>query len=101
LSIALTAKDTRLFVRCKTLEKALIEQAAAALGMSVSDYIVSTVIERSLTEVQRRNRIEIMREAFAQLEEFMQTDPEPTPALLENAAHYRQTIDSGMLTVAD
>lgn len=101
MELTLDTKDTRLYVRCKTPQKNLIEQAAAALGMSVSDYILSTVIERSIGEVQRQNRLRINQAAFAQLQEFLQTDPEPSAALTENMGRYRRALDEGPLTVAD
>src|SRR2546421_10683114 len=101
MGTTITTKDSRLFVRCKTRDKALIEQAAATLGMSVSDYILSTAIERAKEEVQRSNRVLVTQAAFAQLQEFLETDPEPSPALLENVARYRQMVESGKLTVED
>ena len=95
------SKDTRLFVRCKSNQKQLIERAASALGMSVSDFILGTVIERSSETVQRHNRIKISAAAFEQLQDLMMSDPEPSPALIANLRRYKQATDSGELTVED
>jgi uncharacterized protein (DUF1778 family) len=97
----LEAKDTRLFVRCRTRDKDLIEQAAATPGMNVSDYILSTLIERSVGEMQRQNRITLTQAAFAQLTELMDRDPEPAPALAGNLKQYRKAVEAGTLSVAD
>ena len=94
-------KGSRLFVRCRTRDKELIEQAAAALGMTVSDYILSTLIERSLGEMQRQNRINLTRAAMEQVQAFLQSDPEPAPTLAANLRRYREQVEAGKLTVAD
>jgi uncharacterized protein (DUF1778 family) len=101
MEAALKQKDSRLYVRCKTLQKKLIEQAAAALGMSVSDYILATMIERSVSEIQRQNRLIIDQTAFAQLQELMTADPGPSDPLSENMTRYRQALAAGELTIAD
>src|SRR5438045_1358316 len=84
MELSLKSKDTRLYVRCNSPQKTLIEQAAAKLGMSISDYILSTMIERSLDEIQRQNRLLLTQDAFAQLQDLLQTDPEPSPSLVQN-----------------
>lgn len=94
-------RDARLSIRCGVQEKALIECAAAAAGLSVSDYIRSVAIERSLNEIQRLNRILVSQEAFAQLADLLEADSEPPRALVENLGRYREAITSGALTVAD
>ncbi len=33
------------------------------------------------------------------MQEYLQTDPEPSPALKENIARYRQALEEGTLTV--
>jgi uncharacterized protein (DUF1778 family) len=45
-----TIKDTRLHVRCKRADKEKIEKAAAALGLSLSDYMLSN----ALAQAERR-----------------------------------------------
>lgn len=101
MELTLKPKDTRLYIRCQTPQKNLIEEAAAALGMSVSDYILSTMIERSASEIQRRNRLALSHAAFEQLHEFMQSEPQPSPELVENLSRYQKARDEGALTVAD
>lgn len=101
MDTTLKQKDGRLYVRCQTPQKRIIEQAATALGMSVSDYILTTMIERSISEIQRQNRVVINQAAFAQLQELMQTDPGPSDALTENMARFRRTRAAGDMTVAD
>ena len=101
MELALKPKNTRLYVRCKSPQKNLIEEAAGALGMSVSDYILSTMIERSANEIQRRNRLALNHAAFEQLQAFLQTDPQPSPALLENLSRCQKAREEGALTLAD
>ena len=101
MELPLDAKNTRLYVRRKTPEKRLIEKAAMARGMNISDYILSTVLERSVSDIQRQNRISITEEAFEQLQAFLLTDPDPSAELVESLGGYQRALKRGMLTVAD
>lgn len=101
MGAVVSGKDSRLFVRCKRAQKDQIERAAAARGMSTSDYILSTALDRSSEDIQTHVRIKISQVAMDQLQELLQADIEPSAEFVRNVREYKEAIAQGTLTIED
>ena len=83
--------DARLNFRLPAELKAVIEEAAAALGQSVSDFAVATLVltarkvihQRSVTELTNRDRDRFL----SQLDD---TDAKPNKVLVDAAMRYKK-----------
>lgn len=86
-----SASDARLNFRLPTGLKSVIEEAAASLGQTVSDFAVSTLVqaaqrvirEQSVTELSARDRDIVI----ALLDD---ADAKPNKALKKAAAEYKK-----------
>ena len=91
--MSVDAKDARLNVRLPSELKAVIEEAAATLGQSVSDFAVSTLVQtarsvlhqQSVTELSNRDR-----EIFVAL--LDDAGARPNKALAEAARRYKKHL---------
>lgn len=85
--------DARLNFRLSSDLKTLIEEAAAALGQSVSDYAVSTLVRNARTVLQQTQATELSnrdRDLFLAL--LDDTDAKPNKALSDAAKLYKKRI---------
>lgn len=77
----MTAKTKRIEVRLTPEHKALIEEAAALQGQSLSAFVVSQALEQAL-----RPRLTMLsRRDWDRFLEIMDREEEPTPALVAAA----------------
>jgi len=91
--MATGARDSRLNFRLPSELKEVIEEAAASLGQSVSDFAVSTLVrqaravihEQSVTVLTDRDR-----DRFIAL--LDDADARPNPALLKAARRYEKHL---------
>ncbi len=87
------AKNARLNFRLSPELKAVIEEAAATLGQSVSDFAVATLVQtarsvlhqRSVTELSNRDR-----DAFLAL--LADVEAKPNKALADAARRYKKHL---------
>ncbi len=79
--MATGARDARLNFRLPTDLKEVIEEAAATLGQSVSDFAVSTLVRQARTVIEQRN-VTVLDDAEAR----------PNPALLKAAKRYKKQL---------
>jgi uncharacterized protein (DUF1778 family) len=90
---SVTSKQARLDFPASSEIKALIEQAAAALGQSVSEFARVTLIARS-HEVLANSETNVLstrdRDRFLAL---LDAPPEPNEALVDAAAEYRAAVN--------
>jgi uncharacterized protein (DUF1778 family) len=87
------SSDARLNFRLSSDLKILIEEAAAALGQSVSDYAVSTLVRNARTVLQQTQVTELSnrdRDLFLAL--LDDTDAKPNKALSDAAKLYKKRI---------
>lgn len=88
-----TQNDARLNFRLSSDLKTIIEEAAAALGQSVSDYAVSTLVRNAravLQQAQVTNLSNRDRDLFiAMLDD---EDAKPNKALSDAAKRYKKQI---------
>jgi uncharacterized protein (DUF1778 family) len=83
--------DARLNVRLAQPLKEVIEEAAAAMGQTVSDFAVSTLVQAARQVVEQRQVTELTnrdRDRFLAL--LDDTSRQPNKALREAAARYRK-----------
>jgi uncharacterized protein (DUF1778 family) len=88
-----TRHDARLNFRLRADLKAVVEEAAAALGQSVSDFAVSTLVQAARTVLEERNRTELSnrdRDRFIALLDDAAAGP--NKALTGAAARYKKRL---------
>lgn len=87
------ARDARLNFRLPSDLKDVIEEAAAALGQSVSDFAVSTLVQQARSVIEQRNVTTLSdrdRERFVAILD----DPaaRPNAVLVKAAKRYKKTL---------
>jgi len=91
--MATGARDARLNFRLPTDLKEVIEEAAATLGQSVSDFAVSTLVRQARTVIEQRN-VTVLgdrdRDRFIAL--LDDAEARPNPALLKAAKRYKRPL---------
>ncbi|MGD0039926.1 MAG: DUF1778 domain-containing protein [Isosphaeraceae bacterium] len=91
--MATGARDARLNFRLPTDLKEVIEEAAATLGQSVSDFAVSTLVRQARTVIEQRN-VTVLgdrdRDRFITL--LDDAEARPNPALLKAAKRYKKHL---------
>jgi len=91
--MATGARDARLNFRLPTDLKEVIEEAAATLGQSVSDFAVSTLVRQARTVIKQRN-VTVLgdrdRDRFIAL--LDDAEARPNPALLKAAKRYKKHL---------
>ncbi len=91
--MATGARDARLNFRLPTDLKEVIEEAAATLGQSVSDFAVSTLVLQARTVIEQRNVTVLSnrdRDRFIAL--LDDAEARPNPALLKAAKRYKKQL---------
>jgi uncharacterized protein (DUF1778 family) len=81
--------ETRVDLRLSSQAKATLEEAAALTGQSLSDFAVSTLLERA-NQVLETNRRRTLTEQDALIFLKALDADEPNPALREAAAWYKE-----------
>lgn len=85
--------DARINVRLPSELKQTIEQAAAALGQSVTDFTISTVLREARQVIQETQQTRLSnRDRDAFLAALDATDCKPNAALKSAARHYKNRI---------
>ena len=83
----MATKTERIEVRLSTEHKAVIENAAALRGQSLSAFVVSEALEQA-----RRLQLTVLtRRDWEQFLEIMDREEEPTPALIAAAQKHRNS----------
>ena len=85
--------DARINFRLPSELKEVIEEAAATLGQSVSDFSVSTLIEHARDVIRRRDVTELSRrdcDRFIRLLE--DAEARPNEALVKAAKRYKKNL---------
>ena len=68
---AIAPKDSRLAVRMSTLEKELIERAAAVNNQSVTEFVVSNALDSAKQVLQEQNIFLVSDEHFDWLMDYL------------------------------
>lgn len=84
--------SARLDVRLRSDNKALIEEAATLSGKTVSEYVVSTLLQQS-TEVLKRHRyIRLSNRDRDQFLALLDAPDEPSASLTHAARKYKRML---------
>ena len=92
----MTKSDARLNFRLPSNLKEVIEEAAAILGKSVSDFAVSSLVHTAQQVIEQRNVTELSsrdRDVFVALLDDL--DARPNKALKQAAARYKKNLGQG------
>jgi uncharacterized protein (DUF1778 family) len=82
--------DARIDFRLSKQAKATIEKAAALMGQGLSDFAVTTLLERA-NEVLDTKRLRVLSERDARIFlSVLDDDSQPNPALREAAEWYKE-----------
>jgi uncharacterized protein (DUF1778 family) len=87
------ARDARLNFRLPADLKDVIEEAAASLGQSVSDFAVSTLVRQARSVIEQRNVTTLSdrdRERFIAI--LDDSAARPNAALVKAAKRYKKTL---------
>ncbi len=84
-----TKNDARIEIWLSGEAKAVIEEAAALAGQSLSDFAVSTLLEKA-TQVLTAQPVRVLSERDARIFlSILDSEQPPNPALREAAAWYK------------
>jgi uncharacterized protein (DUF1778 family) len=82
----------RLESRVTAEQKRLIEQAAALQGRSLTDFVLSSVLDAAKRTIEEHQRLELsLRDSEAFVEALL-NPPAPNDRLRESVGHYRQAM---------
>jgi uncharacterized protein (DUF1778 family) len=86
--------DARVDFRLPSQAKAVIEEAAALTGQSLSDFAVSTLLERA-NELLHQNRTRVLSDRDARVFlKMLDSNEEPNAALRKAADWYKEQYGS-------
>jgi len=92
----MTKNDARVDFRLASQAKAVIEEAAALTGQSLSDFAVSTLLEKA-NQVLNAKRIRSLSERDARIFlNVLDSEEQPNQALREAAAWYKENYGSSL-----
>ncbi|GAA5507571.1 DUF1778 domain-containing protein [Novipirellula caenicola] len=91
--MATTNNDARINVRLASDLKQIIEEAATALGQTVSEFTVSTVVREARQVIQEAQFTRLSnRDRDAFLEALQASDAKPNDALKAAARRYKKRL---------
>jgi uncharacterized protein (DUF1778 family) len=93
-------KDERIDVRVRRDAKELISRAAALMHQSVSDFVVSVVLERSRQVIEQSRSVQLTESEAERFLEALANPPEPNARLRQAAERYRKALAEGRLQSA-
>jgi uncharacterized protein (DUF1778 family) len=82
----------RLDVRLRSDNKALIEEAATLSGKTMSEYVVSTLVQQSTEVLQRHRHVQLSDQDRDQFLALLDASDEPSPALTQAARRYKRIL---------
>ena len=83
----------RLEARVTPELKALLLDAAAMRGVTLSDFLINSAHDAAVQTVEQHNVIRLSREASIQFANALLRPPKPNARLRAAARRYRQTVD--------
>ena len=84
--------SARLDVRLRPDKKALIEEAATLSGKTISEYVVSTLLQQSTEVLQRHRHIRLSDRGRDQFLTLLDASDEPSAALTRTVRKYKQVV---------
>lgn len=90
-------KDERIDVRLHKRAKELITRAAALKHQTVSDFVVSVLLERSHDVIERATTLELGKQEATRFLEALASPPAPNAKLREATQRHRRAVEDGTL----
>ena len=84
--------SARLDVRLRSDKKALIEEAATLSGKTISEYVVSTLLQQSTEVLQRHRHIRLSDRDRDQFLALLDASDKPNASLTHAARRYKQMV---------
>ena len=78
-----TTKDTRLNLRLREADNAVIRQAAEQSGQSISQFMTSSALDRAFDLLASQRSFELDANSWDQFVELLDRPPRPDPRLVE------------------
>jgi len=76
-------KDARIEFKTSKDIKALLQEVANSLGMDLSNFLISTAVQRA-KEIQKEERVLMLsKQEWSKFEDILNATQKPTPALRE------------------
>jgi uncharacterized protein (DUF1778 family) len=89
--MATGARDARLNFRLPSDLKDVIEQAATALGQSVSEFAIGTLVRQARTVIEENNVTVLSRRDWSRINSLLDdADAKPNAALVRAAKRYKK-----------
>ncbi|MCE5316613.1 MAG: DUF1778 domain-containing protein [Parachlamydia sp.] len=85
-------KEDRLEIRTSHAERKQFEQAAAFLGMNLSEFVRRTALEKSYEVLRKSNSIILSNEDRDVFLKALENPPEPSKKLKQALKHHKQLI---------
>jgi uncharacterized protein (DUF1778 family) len=85
-----TTKTDRLSCRITPDHKRLLERAAARVGLSVTDYLVSKALSAAQVELREDEPIRLSAENWDTLLATLENPPPATPEFIEAMARFKE-----------
>lgn len=82
--------DARLDVRLQQDSKDMIEEAATVSGQSVSDYVVSTLVQRSTEVLEQHRHVRVSNRDRDRFLSMLDDKAEPSAALRRAAKRFKR-----------
>jgi uncharacterized protein (DUF1778 family) len=90
-------KTSRIDVRVNEDTKSLIERAACAMGQSVTDFVLSSVVEKSTRVISDTEVIRLSVRDSQRFVDALDANLAPKDKLMKAAAVYRHAVKTGSL----
>jgi len=82
-------KEERISIRLSAHQKSVIDAAAESLGISISSFILSNVLEAANKIIERQHQIQLSERDWNRFTSLVSGDIEPTSAAMNAAERYR------------
>jgi len=97
MSTASSRKEERIDVRVRRDAKQLIARAAALTHQSLSDFVLSAVLQRSRDVIERANALRLSEADAVRFLDALATPSPPNAKLREAAELYRRVVAKSTL----
>ena len=90
-------KEERIDMRLRREAKAMIARAAALTDQSLSDFVLSVVLERAHEIIERSSVLQLDEAAAARFLDALSNPPAPSAELRAAAGRYQKAVANGAL----
>ena len=96
-AISSKRKDDRIEVRVRRELKEVVVRAAQLVHQTISDFVLSAVVERAQAVIREAELIKLSRRDSERFLAALDADLKPNDALMKAAHEYREAVSKGSL----